>query len=242
MVVIDNEALNRICADKLKQPKPTFTQTNQLVSTVMAATTSTLRWPTYMNNDLVGLIASLVPTPRCHYLVTSYTPISWGTDNLASIKKTTVLDVMRRLVQPKNIMISAHKRSARFISILNVIQGEVDPSQVHKSLQRVRERRLVEFIKWGPASIQVAISRRSPYLDEPNKVSGLMLANTTGMHHFLKKMGDHFDALYKRRAFIQQYQQFDKFKDSESEFEEAREGLRSLIGEYKAAEGSDYVN
>jgi hypothetical protein len=27
--------------------------------------------------------------------------------------------------------------------------------QVHESLQRIRERKLVNFIEWGPASIQV---------------------------------------------------------------------------------------
>ena len=30
----------------------------------------------YMNNDLVGLVASLIPTPRCHFLMTGYTPLS----------------------------------------------------------------------------------------------------------------------------------------------------------------------
>lgn len=35
------------------------------------------------------------------------------------------------------------------------MQGEVDPTQVHKSLQRIRERKLANFIDWGPASIQV---------------------------------------------------------------------------------------
>ena len=29
-----------------------------------------VRYPSYMNNDLVGLIASLIPTPRCHFLMT----------------------------------------------------------------------------------------------------------------------------------------------------------------------------
>jgi tubulin gamma len=43
---------------------------------VMSAATTTLRYPGYMNNDLVGMIASLIPTPRCHYLMTSYTPFS----------------------------------------------------------------------------------------------------------------------------------------------------------------------
>ena len=37
------------------------------------------------------------------------------------------------------------------------LQGEVDPTQVHKSLQRIRERKLANFIEWGPASIQVAL-------------------------------------------------------------------------------------
>lgn len=46
------------------------------VATVMAASTQTLRYPGYMNNDLVGIIASLIPTPRCHFLMTSYTPFT----------------------------------------------------------------------------------------------------------------------------------------------------------------------
>jgi len=29
-----------------------------------------------MNNDLVGIVASLIPTPRCHFLMTSYTPFT----------------------------------------------------------------------------------------------------------------------------------------------------------------------
>ncbi len=62
----------------------------------------------YMNNDLVGLVASLIPTPRCHFLMTGYTPLT--AENAAgqvtsNIRKTTVLDVMRRLLQPKNIMV-----------------------------------------------------------------------------------------------------------------------------------------
>merc|ERR1711893_391073 len=65
-----------------------------------------------------------------------------------------------------------------YISILNIIQGEVDPAQVHKSLQRIRERKLTRFIPWGPASIQVALSRKSPYVPTTHRVSGLMLVST----------------------------------------------------------------
>merc|ERR1719379_265398 len=99
VVVLDNTALNRIAVDRLKLQNPTFTQTNALVSAVMAASTTTLRYPGYMNNDLIGLVASLIPTPRCHFLMTGYTPLMIESVSTA-VRKTTVLDVIRRLLHP----------------------------------------------------------------------------------------------------------------------------------------------
>jgi len=133
-----------------------------------------------------------------------------------AVRRTTVLDIMLRLLQPKNMMVNVGRdRNAKYISVLNVIQGDADPTQVrgwparacagvtaltrsrvrrprprgdarrmlqvHKSLQRIRERNLAQFIPWGPASIQVALARSSPYISNPNRVSGMLLANNTSM-------------------------------------------------------------
>merc|ERR1740130_1593803 len=80
VVVLDNTALNRIATDRLHVDNPSVEQINQLVSTVMAASTNTLRFPGYMNNDLIGLISSLIPTPRLHFLMTGYTPLASDSD------------------------------------------------------------------------------------------------------------------------------------------------------------------
>jgi len=132
VVVLDNGALSRIAADTLHVQEPSFQQTNQLVSTVMCASTTTLRYPGYMHNDLVGIVASLIPTPRCHFLQTSYTPFTGDNVEAARmVRKTTVLDVMRRLLQPKNRMVSASpSKNSCYISILNIIMGEADPTDV----------------------------------------------------------------------------------------------------------------
>ena len=85
-----------------------------------------------MNNDLIGLIAPLIPTPKLHFLMTDYIPLTTESEH-AAVQKTTVLDVMRRLLQPKNMMVSTtldKKIDHFYISILNIIQGEVDPTQV----------------------------------------------------------------------------------------------------------------
>ncbi|ORY95075.1 tubulin gamma chain [Syncephalastrum racemosum] len=243
VVVLDNAALARIATDRLHIANPSFEQTNQLVSTVMSASTTTLRYPGYMNNDLVGIVSSLIPTPRCHFLTTAYTPFSSEqVDRAKTIRKTTVLDVMRRLLQPKNRMVSTvpSKRSC-YISVLDIIQGEVDPTDVHKSLLRIRERRLAQFIPWGPASIQVALSKKSPYVQTPHRVSGLMLANHTSIASLFQRTCDQFDRLRKRNAFLEQYRKHPMFSDGLEEFDDSRQIVQDLIEEYQACETPDYA-
>jgi tubulin gamma len=195
-----------------------------------------------MNNDLVGLIASLVPTPRCHFLMTGYTPLTID-KKVSSVRKTTVLDVMRRLLQTKNIMVSCPTRRGAYISILNIIQGDVDPTQVHKSLQRIRERKLAKFIPWGPASIQVALSKKSPYVETTHKVSGLMMANHTSIATLFQKSMKNFDKLKKRNAFVENYKNKGSlFADGLEELDDSREVVANLIEEYKAAEKKNYLD
>jgi len=295
VVVLDNTALNRIAVDRLHVENPTFGQINSLVSAVMAASTTTLRYPGYMNNDLVGLVASLIPIPRCHFLMTGYTPLvldpaetttlsSFSSASLVPlagggsaaaaaaaagmmqsvdvlenaqpqiIRKTSVLDVMRRLLQPKNMMVSTHGKQrdhqeSKYISILNIIQGDVDPTQIQKSLAKIRDRGLAPFIEWGPASIQVALARRSPYIKTPHKVSGLMMANHTSIRHLFSRCTDQFDRLFRKKAFLDNYLSMKRADgqpawtgDVEAEFIDAREIVQELAEEYKACERPDYMS
>lgn len=46
----------------------------------MSVSTTTLRYPSYMNNNLIGLTAPLIPTPQLHFLMTGYTPLSADND------------------------------------------------------------------------------------------------------------------------------------------------------------------
>lgn len=228
----------------------------------MSASTTTLRYPGYMHNDLVGIVASLIPTPRCHFLMTSYTPFtSQNVEQAKMVRKTTVLDVMRRLLQPKNRMVFTQpSKSSCYISILNIIQGEADPTEVstkhvksgevgtenhlkvHKSLLRIRERRLATFIPWGPASIQVALTKKSPYLPNTHRVSGLMLANHTSVATLFKRIVAQYDKLRKRNAFLEGYKKEVPFANGLHEFDEARAVVTNLVEEYEEAETEAYLD
>jgi len=242
VVVIDNTALNKIAETSLHLTTPTFSEINSLVSTVMAASTSTLRYPGYMNNDLVGLMASLIPTPRTHFLMTGYTPLTTA-KQLQTVKKTSVIDVMSRLLHQKNLMVSCPIDKGNYISILNIIQGDVDPTQIHKSLQRIRQKKAVSFIPWGPAGIQVVLARKSPYLPNTHRVSGLMLANHTMIRALMVRSIQQFDKLRKVGAFIENYRsQGPMFADNLEEFDDSREVVANLVEEYKSCEKPEYVD
>lgn len=242
VIVLDNGALTRIAADTLNVTSPSVEQTNQLVSTVMSAATSTLRYPGYLHNDMVSIMASLIPLPKCHFLMTSYTPFTNDTvDQAKLVRKTTVLDVMRRLLQPKNRMVSTgQSKTSCYLSILNIIQGEVDPRDVHKSLLRIRERNLVNFVPSAPTSLQISLSRRSPYLTSPSRISGLMLANHTSITSLFQRTLDQFERLWKRQAFLEPYKKQSMFENDglQAEFEDAREIVKGLVHEYKRLEPS----
>lgn len=66
------------------------TVTEKLMVTVVNSVSS--QWPCavagYMNNDLVGLVASLIPTPRCHFLMTGYTPLTVEREREAAVMST----------------------------------------------------------------------------------------------------------------------------------------------------------
>ena len=240
VIVLDNGALYNIATERIKLQSPSMSQVNSLISTIMCSSTTTLRYPGYMNNDMISLIAPLVPTPRCHFLMTGYTPITLD-NNKTLVRKTTVLDVMRRLLQSKNIMVSGGAKKGMYISILNIIQGEVDPTQIHQALQKIREKKLANFIPWGPGSIQVALSKKSPYIETAYKVSGLMLANHTSINLLMQQIVESFNTLYKKKAYLDRFRKEDMFKDSLDEFENSLEVTQKVINEYKACEQKNYL-
>lgn len=69
VIALDNAALARIAADRLHVLDSSYSQQNQLVSTIMGAATKTLRFPGYMNNDLVR-----IPVLPLMAFIYAYTP------------------------------------------------------------------------------------------------------------------------------------------------------------------------
>lgn len=192
------------------------------ISNVISAFTAPLRYPGYTDNDLAGIVAALSPLSRCHYVMASYTPFATDLDeNYKSTRKASVLDIMRRLLQPKNLLASVGgSRKNSFLSIFDIIRGDVSAQEVHSSLARIKEKKLAQFVPWTPSQINVSISRQPACAK--SRISGLMLANNTSITALLKRTLDQFDRLRKRNAFLEQYRREVIFMDNLDEFDSSR--------------------
>lgn len=239
VVVLDNSALMRIAAETLSVASPTLAQTNSLVATVMSAATATLRYPGYLYHDLTSIISSLIPFPECHFLTTAYTPFTApGTANNAYVRRTTVLDILRRLVKPQNRLLNAaQSHQACYLSILCIVQGETEPQELSKAVVRMLERQSIAFRPGGPAALQIGVARPSPHVAAYSpRLRGVMLANHTGVTGLLKRQLDQFDRLFHRGAFLSEYCKQPIFADGLEEFEDSRNAVRAVADEYRRME------
>jgi tubulin gamma len=90
--------------------------------------------------------------------------------------------------------------------------------------------------------MQVAITKKSPYLPNTHRVSGLMLANHTSVATLFKRIMQQYDRLRKRNAFLEQYKKEAPFSDGLGEFDEAKAVVTDLVQEYEAAEKPNYLD
>ncbi|KAF9764687.1 Tubulin gamma chain [Nosema granulosis] len=233
VIVMDNTALGRHTLDSLRIETPTYEHINTLISTVMSASTSTIRFPSYTYSDFSSIHSTLVPFETLKFVIPAYTPFVF--DELSRIvRKTTCQDVMRKLYLPKTKLATYETTSSTaIISTLNILNGVEDSADVQKSILRLLDSNLVNFVPWIPQSLNISLNKQVKTRQISSRVSGLSLTNTTGISSLLYKITGQFDKLRKQKAFVDIYR---KFGVELTDFDECREKVIQAIENYSKAE------
>lgn len=222
---IDNEALYNICTRSLKIEQPSYPDLNRLVSSVMSGITCSLRFPGQLNADLRKLAVNLVPFPRLHFFAVGHAPLA--APGSQSYRSLSVPELAEQMFDKKNMMAEVDPRDGRYLTAAVYFRGKVSTKEVEDEMSLMQSKNSAFFVEWIPHNIKTSVCD-IPAAGE--KISSAFIGNTTAIQSIFKRVGDQFQAMFKRKAFIHWYKGEGM---DELEFTEAESNMADLVSEYQ---------
>ncbi|XP_047134916.1 tubulin beta chain [Hydra vulgaris] len=222
---MDNEALSKICLNKLKQKRVTYDKLNQLVAAAMSGVTTSLRFPGQLNADIRKLSVNMIPFPRLHFYMTGLSPLL-NADEFGYCKQG-VAELTRDLFEPSNMMVDCNPRAGRYLTFAAMYRGAVSMRDIDEQLKLIQNKNSAYFVEWIPNNAKVSSCNVAP---KGHKLTATFLANNTSLQDVMRRIRDQYLKMFKRKAFLHWYT---TEGIEEMQFTEAESNINDIISEYE---------
>ncbi|KAM0668865.1 hypothetical protein ACQRIU_002427 [Beauveria bassiana] len=222
---IDNQALDNICKRSLKLANPTNNDLNHLISHVMSGISTSLRFPGQLNSDIRKMCVNLVPFPRLHFFLVGFAPLT--SRQSFAFRSSTVASLTQQMMDPQNMMADSDFRNGRFLTCSAIFRGKIAGKEVEEQMRRTQDRNSAYFVDWIPNNVQSSLCSVPP---KGLNMSSTFVGNSTAIQDIFKRVGDQFQAMFRRKAFLHWYTGEGM---DEMEFTEAESNLNDLVAEYQ---------
>jgi len=229
--MVDNEAIYDMCKN-LGIERPAYTDINRIIAQVVSSITASLRFDGELNVDLTEFQTNLVPYPRIHFPLVSYSPMISSTR--ANHEGLSVQEITNNCFEPQSQMVKCNIKNGKFIACCLLFRGDVRPKEANQATANVRAKRAAQFVEWCPTGFKIGINRKPPTVLPGSAMAQVSravcaLCNTTAIAEAWNRLNNKFDLMFSKRAFVHWYVGEGM---EEGEFSEAREDLAVLEEEY----------
>lgn len=231
-ILINNDSLYSLCDPSRRIWRTTFVDVNRIVAMLFSCLTVSLRFESPLNLDMIQLETNLVPFPRIHFPMLSYSPVvspeesGYGTP---SAKELT-----QALFDAKNQTLTVDLTQGKIISCSIQYRGNITVQEATKAIMDLKYRRTLRFTDWCPTGIKLSMSNILPTIPSffpigRTRRSALMLMNNSAVSQAVERVGNKFDKLFRKRAFVHW---FVSEGMEEGEFTSARKEMSALVRDY----------
>jgi len=224
VVTVENEALFRICHEKLLVDNPSYKDLNKLVGYLACGITSSLRFPGLLNVDMRKIAVNLNPFPRLHFWCGSFAPIV--SLNSGDYMQHNVSHLTQQLFDHSHMMTTLGK-GAMYMACSVTYRGKVPTQQVDSQIQRIQQQYSESFLEWIPNAVKIGIVNvpQTGY-----QTSATLFGNNTGIRHVFKKVDEHFKPMFAKSAFLHWYENLGV---TSQDFAEAQANMQDHTAQYE---------
>jgi len=232
-VMLDNEAIYDICRRSLDIERPTYTNLNRLIAQVISSLTASLRFDGALNVDVTEFQTNLVPYPRIHFMLSSYSPIISAAK--AYHEQLSVAEITNSAFEATSMMAKCDPRHGKYMACCLMYRGDVVPKDVNAAVATIKTKRAIQFVDWCPTGFKCGINYQPPTVVPGGDLAKVqravcMISNSTAIADVFTRLDHKFDLMYAKRAFVHWYVGEGM---EEGEFSEAREDLAALEKDYE---------
>ncbi|CAP37356.2 Protein CBR-MEC-12 [Caenorhabditis briggsae] len=229
------QAIYDICRRNLDIERPSYTNLNRLIGQIVSSITASLRFDGALNVDLTEFQTNLVPYPRIHFPLATFSPVISA--EKAYHEQLSVAEITNMCFEPHNQMVKCDPRHGKYMAVCLLFRGDVVPKDVNAAIATIKTKRSIQFVDWCPTGFkfQVGINYQPPTVVPGGDLAKVpravcMLSNTTAIAEAWARLDHKFDLMYAKRAFVHWYVGEGM---EEGEFSEAREDLAALEKDYE---------
>uniref|UniRef100_A0A0N4T8C6 Tubulin alpha chain n=1 Tax=Brugia pahangi TaxID=6280 RepID=A0A0N4T8C6_BRUPA len=139
---------------------PTYTNLNRLIAQIVSSITASLRFDGALNVDLTEFQTNLVPYPRIHFPLATYSPIISA--EKAFHEQLSVSEITNKCFEPGSQMVKCDPRNGKYMACCLLYRGDVVPKDVNSAIAVIKTKRTIQFVDWCPTGFKVGINYQPP--------------------------------------------------------------------------------
>src|ERR1700679_3487039 len=121
-----------ICRRNLDIERPSYTNLNRIIAQVVSSITASLRFQGSLNVDLNEFQTNLVPYPRIHFPLVTYSPIM--SKAKADHEQLSVAQITASCFETGSQMVKCDPHHGKYMSCCLLYRGDVAPKDVSSAI------------------------------------------------------------------------------------------------------------